>query len=158
MNNQEMRKELFTLLSELRKNGFDNDELKRKYKYISCIEDNGDSIIAHIDEEDEDYGVLPVTVIINLLNCAESYGYNKDDLGIVFRGSDHDCDCYASYLLVKYKVKVSDKEYLSYVSKLYTDWKLSNRQSSVVEKLSSLLGCRVNPSHIDSIKDILKDL
>lgn len=158
MNNQEMRKELSTLLSELRKNGFDNEELKRKYKYISCIEDNGDSIIAHIDEEDEDYGVLPVTVIINLLNCAESYGYNKDDLGIVFRGGDYDCDYSAPYLLVKHKVKASDKEYLSYISKLYADWKLSNQQSSVIEKLSSLLGCRVNPSHIGSIKDILKDL
>ena len=156
MNNQEMRKELSTMLSELRKNGFDNEELKRKHKYILCIDDSGDSIIAHIDEEDEDCGVLPVTVIINLLNCAESYGYNKDDLGIVFRGSDYDYS--APYLVVKHKVKASDKEYLSYISKLYADWKLSNQQSSVVEKLSSLLGCRVNPSHVDGIKDILKDL
>lgn len=153
MNTQEERKKLATMLVELRKNGFENKELKRKLKYILCIDDSGDSLIEHVDYYD--YDVLPYTVFAKLISRAEGYGYDKDTLGVVLKDDD---EYGTPYLVVKHKVKVSDKEYLSYISKLYADWVLSNLQSSVVEKLSSLLGCKVNPSHIDKIKDILKDL
>lgn len=152
MNNQEVRKELSTMLSELRKNGFENEELKRKHKYILCIDDSGDSLIEYIDYYE--YDVLPYAAIAKLISRAESCEYDKDTLGVVLRDDEYE----TPYLVVKHKVKVSDKEYLSYISKHYSDWKPSNQQSSVIEKLSSLLGCRVNPSHIGSIKDILKDL
>ena len=150
----EIRKEIASLLRNLRSLGHENYELARTSKEVQCTDLDGNPI--HI------YGQLGENIPVNdVLYLVERYKHmyqdNKNELYFEVGEDEDDYGGYSSFIYLKTRQKIGDEEYYKFLKGIYSEHLEDQDFQKLLWKAEEILGRSIAPYQLKQLIDMCKE-
>ena len=150
----EIRKEMASILRNLRSLGYENYELVRTSKEVQCVDLDGYPF--HI------YGLLgeniPVKDVLDLVErYKQMYPDSKNELYFEVGEDEDDYGGVSSFIYLTTKKKISDEEYYKFLKSIYSEHLEEQDFQKLIWKAEEILGRSIAPYQLKQMIDLLSD-
>ena len=150
----EIRKEMASMLRELRSLGYENYELMRTSKGVQCVDFDGYPF--HIDGQLGES--IPVEDVLDLVErYKQMYPDSKNELYLEVGEDGDDYEACSSFIYLKTKIKISDEEYYKFLKEIYSEHLKEQDFQKLLWKVEEILGRSIAPYQLKQMIGLCKD-
>ena len=151
----EIRKEMASMLRNLRSLGYEHYELVRTSKEVQCCDLDGYPF--HI------YGQLgeniPVKDVLDLVELyKQMYPDSKNELYFEVGEDEDDYGGISSFIYLTTKQKISDEEYYKFLKEIYSEHLEEQDFQKLIWKAEEILGRSIAPYQLKQMIDLCKEV
>ena len=150
----EIRKEMASMLRNLRSLGYENYELVRTSKEVQCVDLDGYPfrIYGQLGEN------IPVKDVFDLAErYKQLYPGNKNELYFEVGEDEDDYGGYSSFIYLKQKQKISDEEYYKFLKEIYSEHLQEQDFQKLLWEAEKILGRSIAPYQLKQMIALLSD-
>lgn len=148
----EIRKEMASILRNLRSLGYENYELVRTSKEVQCVDLDGYPF--HI------YGLLGENIAVKDVfdlvgRYKQMYPRNKNELYFEVGEDEGDYGEISSFIYLTTKQKISDEEYYKFLKEIYSEHLEDQDFQKLIWKAEEVLGRSITPYQLKQLTELL---
>ena len=150
----EIRKEMASILRNLRSLGYENYELVRTSKEVQCVDLDGYPFhtYGHLGEN------IPVKDVLGLLwRYKQMYPGSKNDLYLEVVETDDEYGGISYDLYLTNEQKICDEEYYKFLKSIYSEHLEEQDFQKLIWKAEEILGRSIAPYQLKQMIDLCKD-